>query len=94
MDDVRYLTDGDLTYIEFDTITCRMASQKSWPLLDQLNQAVGREASGTGGPPPAAAQTRLGARPLSLGHYAAPSSPAGRDLPLQEIFSRLAQPSA
>lgn len=92
MDDVRYLTDGDLTYIEFDTIACRTTSQKSWPLLEQLNQpGGGREAGGSGGGPPAPAPTRLAAPQLSLGHYAASSPPAGRDLPLREVFVRLAQ---
>lgn len=84
-DDVRYLTDGALTYIEFDTIGSRAAPKQPWMVLKHLAASAADQPAG--GAPGASAGGRL-----SLGRYAASraTSEDARDLPLSEIFARLA----
>lgn len=84
-DDVRYLTDGALTYIEFDTIGSRAAPKEPWMVLKHLAASAADQPAG--GPPGASA-----AGQLSLGRYApaALMPEETRDLPLSEIFARLA----
>lgn len=84
-DDVRYLTDGALTYIEFDTIGSRAAPKEPWMVLKHLAASTADQPAG--GAPGASAGRRL-----SLGRYAAstPAAEAARYLPLSEIFARLA----